>query len=175
MTLDFPCSFLLVCAMNPCPCGYLGDSGHRCRCGAMAVQKYRSRISGPLLDRIDLQIDVPVAPFEQLTDARRGEPSAAVRERVEAARGRQTARYRGSATRHNGMMTPRQIEEYATPGPEALALLKQAMERLRLSARAYTRILKVARTIADLVGAEAIETPHVAEAIQYRKLDRGAG
>ena len=139
------------------------------------MQKYRSRISGPLLDRIDLQIDVPVAPFEQLTDARRGEPSAAVRERVEAARKRQTARYSGSATRHNGMMTPKQIEEYATPGPEALALLKQAMERLRLSARAYTRILKVSRTIADLAAAESIETPHVAEAIQYRKLDRGAG
>jgi len=175
MSLEFPCSFLLVCAMNPCPCGYLGDPGHRCTCGEIAVQKYRSRISGPLLDRIDLQIDVPVAPFEQLADSRRGEPSAAVCMRVEAARARQTERFQGSETRANAMMTPGEIEAFAAPDKGGMALLQNAMSRLRLSARAYTRILKVSRTIADLAGSESIGTPHLAEAIQYRKLDRGVG
>jgi magnesium chelatase family protein len=174
MSLEFPCSFMLVCAMNPCPCGYLGDPGHRCTCGVIAVQKYRARISGPLLDRIDIQVDVPVAPFEQLTDARRGEPSSAVRERVDAARVIQTRRFQESGTRNNGTMSSKEIEVFCTPGPEAMALLKKAMTSLRLSARAYTRILKVARTIADLAGSEATQTAHVAEAIQYRKLDRGA-
>jgi magnesium chelatase family protein len=160
--------------MQECPCGYLGDPGHRCTCGEVAIQKYRARISGPLLDRIDLQVDVPVAPFEQLADTRRGEPSEVMRARVEAARHVQARRFRGSQTRANAMMTPGEIEAFATPGKEGLALLQQAMARLRLSARAYTRILKVARTIADLAGAERIETTHLAEAIQYRKLDRGA-
>jgi magnesium chelatase family protein len=175
MALEFPCSFLLVCAMNPCPCGYLGDPGRRCRCSPHDVQRYRSRISGPLLDRIDLQVDVPVAPFERLVESRRGEPSATVRERVQAARERQLARFEGTPTRANGLMTPRQIEQYAPLTREGVALLRQASARLGLSARAHARILKVARTIADLADAPEVTLAHLAEAIQYRKLDRGAG
>ncbi len=173
MTLDFPRGFLLGCAVNPCPCGYLGDSGRRCSCSPFAVKKYRARISGPLLDRIDLQVEVPVAPFERLVEQRRGEPSTALRERVQAARERQTARFKDSATRHNGMMSAKEIETHAAPSAEGLELLRKASERFRLSARAHSRILKVARTIADLADAPAIAPAHLAEAIQYRKLDRG--
>jgi len=175
MALEFPCSFLLVCAMNPCPCGYLGDPTRRCTCPPVAVQKYRARISGPLLDRIDLQVDVPVAPFDRLVEGRRGEPSAAVRERVQAARERQARRFADSPTRHNGMMTPREIEAHAPLPEAAVALLRQASQKLGLSARAHARIRKVALTIADLAGADGIAPAHVAEAIAYRKLDRGAG
>ena len=137
MSLDFPSGFLLVCAMNPCPCGYLGDSGRRCSCSPFAVKKYRARISGPLLDRIDLQVEVPVAPFERLVEKRRGEPSAALRERVQAARERQRARFKDSATRYNGMMNAKEVETHAEPSPEGLELLKKASERFRLSARAH--------------------------------------
>jgi magnesium chelatase family protein len=175
MALEFPCNFLLVCAMNPCPCGYLGDPGRRCRCGPHEVRKYRSRISGPLLDRIDLQVDVPVAPFERLVEERRGESSAAVRERVQAARERQLARFAGTPTRSNGEMTPKQIETHARPPGGGLELLRTASQKLGLSARAHTRILKVARTIADLADAPEMGMEHIAEAIQYRKLDRGVG
>ena len=174
MSLEFPCSFLLVCAMNPCPCGYLGDPGRKCICAPFAVQKYRARISGPLLDRIDLQVDVPVVPFDKLVESRGGDTSAAMRERVQAARERQHHRFQGSATRNNGMMKPKEIEAHAAPSAEGLDLLRKATERLNLSARAHTRILKVARTIADLADAPDIQVPFIAEAIQYRKLDRGA-
>jgi magnesium chelatase family protein len=172
MALEFPCDFLLVCALNPCPCGFLGDARGRCRCSPMDVQKYRARISGPLLDRIDLHVDVPAVPFEQLSDRRRGESSQTVQERVETARQRQAHRFRDSATRNNASMTPKQIESFANPLEEGLLLLKQATDRLGLSARAYSRILKVARTIADLADSPSIQVPHIAEAIQYRKLDR---
>jgi magnesium chelatase family protein len=174
MALEFPCSFLLVCAMNPCPCGYQGDPGRRCRCAPFAIQKYRSRISGPLLDRIDLQVDVPVAPFDKLVDSRRGESSAVMRERAQAARQRQVHRFRDSPTRHNGMMTPKEIETHAALDGEGLETLRKATERLKLSARAHSRIIKVARTIADLADSPEIKLPYLAEAIQYRKLDRGA-
>jgi magnesium chelatase family protein len=175
MALEFPCSVLLVCAMNPCPCGFQGDANRRCTCSPQAVQKYRARISGPLLDRIDLQVDVPSAPFDKLTDARRGEPSAAVQARVQRARERQERRFQDSPTRCNGMMSPAEIEAFAIAPPEGVDLLRRASERLGLSARAYSRILKVARTIADLADSETLQTAHLAEAIQYRKLDRPVG
>ena len=136
------------------------------------MQKYRARISGPLLDRIDLQVDVPVAPFDRLVEERRGEASSTVRERVQRARQVQLARFQGTATRHNGMMTAPQIDQHCALTPEGIALLRRASEKLGLSARAHSRVLKVARTIADLAGAARVEVPHVAEAIQYRKLDR---
>jgi magnesium chelatase family protein len=175
MALEFPCSFLLMCAMNPCPCGYRGDPTRRCTCTPQAIQKYRARISGPLLDRIDLQVDVPVAPFERLVEARKGETSAVVRQRVQAARDRQAHRFRESGTRCNGLMSPKEIETFAAPPPEGIEMLRRATQRLGLSARAHARILKVARTIADLAGSPAMLTAHLAEAIQYRKLDRGVG
>ncbi|MCH9047142.1 MAG: ATP-binding protein [SAR324 cluster bacterium] len=172
MALEFPCNFVLVCAMNPCPCGYLGDPSRRCRCSPHDVRKYRSRISGPLLDRIDLQIDVPVAPFDRLVETRKGEPSAVLRERVQAARERQLHRFRDSPTRANGLMTPKEIQHYGQPAPNGWALLRRASQQFGLSARAHTRILKVARTIADLADSPQIELAHLSEAIQYRKLDR---
>jgi len=172
MALEFPCSILLVAAMNPCPCGYQGDPNRRCTCAPQAIAKYRARISGPLLDRMDLQVDVPSAPFDKLADSRRGESSETVQARVQAARERQERRFRNSPTRSNGMMTPSEIETQAVPPPEGVELLRKASERLGLSARAYSRILKVARTIADLADSEKLQTPHLAEAIQYRKLDR---
>ena len=175
MALEFPSAFLLVCAMNPCPCGYLGDPARKCACGPFAVQKYRARISGPLLDRIDLQVEVPVAPFDRLVQDRGGDTSADMRERVQAARERQQHRFRDSATRHNGMMSPKEIDLHAAPSAEGLDMLRKATERLNLSARAHARILKVARTIADLADASDIQVPFIAEAIQYRKLDRGVG
>jgi len=175
MALEFPCSVLLVAAMNPCPCGFHGDPTRRCTCGPQGVHKYRAKISGPLLDRMDLQVDVPSAAFDKLTEARRGETSETVQARVQAARERQERRFADSPTRCNGLMSPAEIERFATPPPEGVELLRKASERLGLSARAYSRILEVARTIADLAGSEGIQVAHLAEAIQYRKLDRVGG
>lgn len=165
---DFPARFQLVAAMNPCPCGYLGHPNNKCRCTPDQVARYRARISGPLLDRIDLQIEVPALPESELTTAASGEPSAVVRARVEAARQRQIRR-QGKA---NFLLNTVEIDDLCAPDEVGLNLLKQAISRLSLSARAYHRILKVARTIADLAGEAAILTPHIAEAVQYRRFDR---
>lgn len=170
--VTLPCAFMLVSAMNPCPCGYLGDPKHECRCSPAQVQKYRSRISGPLLDRIDIHIDAPALSLAELRSEQSGETSAAMRTRTEAARGRQQARFAGSRVVANARMTHAQIRRHCAIDPSLGDLLQQAMEQLSLSARAYDRILKVARTIADLARSEQIEAPHLLEAIQYRSLDR---
>ncbi len=166
--VDFPAQFQLIAAMNPCPCGYLGHYHGRCRCTPDQVARYRSRISGPLLDRIDLQIEVPALPPEELTRAAAGESSAVVRTRASVARERALTRQ----GQPNTQLAPRDIDRYCAPDAQGLTLLKQAISRLGLSARAYHRILKVARTIADLAGADTVAGNHVAEAIQYRRLDR---
>jgi len=162
---EFPARFQLVAAMNPCPCGYAGDPGGRCRCTPDAIARYRARISGPLLDRIDLKLDMPRVPQADLRAASPGEGSAAVRERVAAARARQLAR----AGKPNAWLGHRETERDCTLDRRQHALLDQAVERLGLSARAYHRVLRVARTIADLAGGASIETAHLTEAIQYRR------
>ncbi|HEU5080067.1 MAG TPA: YifB family Mg chelatase-like AAA ATPase [Opitutaceae bacterium] len=170
--VTLPCSFMLVAAMNPCPCGYLGDSRHECRCTPTMIQRYRSRISGPLLDRIDLHVEAPAVSIGELRDDKPGESSQAMRERIQIARNRQQARFRGSKTTANARMSHAQIRRACKISAELGDLLQHAMEQLSLSARAYDRILKVARTIADLAGSEAIASSHLLEAIQYRSLDR---
>ncbi len=170
-SLTFPADFMLVAALNPCPCGYFGDLKRECRCSLTQVQRYRQRISGPLLDRIDLHIDVPAVEFKDLTGTQTGESSEAIRERVLSARERQRARF-GAATRCNARMSSRQLKTHAALDESGRELLRMAMSELNLSARAHDRILKVARTIADLEASEAIAMHHLAEAIQYRSLDR---
>ncbi|UCF75372.1 MAG: YifB family Mg chelatase-like AAA ATPase, partial [Betaproteobacteria bacterium] len=165
---EFPASFQLVAAMNPCPCGYLGHSNGRCRCTPDQVARYRGRISGPLLDRIDLQVEVPAVPQEELAHKAQGESSAVIRERVAAARTLQLARQ----GRPNFALSSREVDRYCAPDARGATVLKQAIARLGLSARAYHRILKVARTIADLAGEKALAAAHVAEAIQYRHFER---
>ena len=173
LTLTYPANFMLLAAMNPCPCGYYGDPNHSCSCSVNQIQKYRSRISGPLLDRIDIHVEVPAVPFKELSSDRRGEPSAAIRERVEKARAIQRRRFaheKGIFT--NADMEPAHIHKYCRLDEQGRELLKTAITRLGLSARAYDRILKVSRTIADLESAEQIAPQHISEAIQYRSLDR---
>jgi magnesium chelatase family protein len=165
---EFPADFQLVAAMNPCPCGFLGDPNGRCHCTPDQVARYRRRISGPLLDRIDLQVEVPAVPEEDLTRGVCGEASAAIRERVGAARARQLERQ----GRPNAALAARDMDRHCAPDAAGATVLKQAISRLGLSARAYHRVLKVARTIADLAGAPAVVSAHVAEAIQYRRFDR---
>ncbi len=165
---DFPARFQLVAAMNPCPCGYLGDAERRCACGPEQVRRYRGRVSGPLVDRIDLHIEVPRLAHRVLRGETPEESSATVRARVRAARDRQLQR----AGKPNSALNTREIERYCTLGEADHRLLEQALERLGLSPRAYHRILKVARTIADLAGGDGIRTPHLTEAISYRALDR---
>ena len=173
-TCRYPSSFMLVCAMNPCKCGYFGQPGGRCTCTDQSVRAYRRRISGPLLDRIDLHITVPSVPYAELRERRPAEPSSAVRARVNAARAIQQARYRGRGIHCNAQLTPALMREMCPLEPEAQELLRGAFDALGLSARSYDRILKVARTIADLAGADVLTAAHVAEAIQYRTLDREA-
>lgn len=173
-SVEYPCSFMFVASMNPCPCGYYGDPTHRCVCTPGQIQRYMNKISGPLLDRIDIQVEITPVPFEDISKAAPGEPSSAIRQRVIKARSIQEARYSGVKGIHcNAQMTERMIHEYAEPEADGIELLRTAMKRLSLSARAYNRILKVARTVADLDGSEKVRTEHLAEAIGYRNLDRG--
>lgn len=172
-TIDYPAGFMLVASMNPCPCGYYNHPAKECVCSPGQVQKYLNKISGPLLDRIDIQIEIVPVPFEKISDRRQAEPSAAIRERVIKARQMQEKRYASHPGIYcNAQMNSRLLAMYARPDEKGLALLRNAMNRLNLSARAYDRILKVSRTIADLEGAEQILSSHLAEAIGYRNLDR---
>jgi magnesium chelatase family protein len=173
VSVDFPAAFMLIASMNPCPCGFYNHPEKDCVCPPGTVQKYLNKVSGPLLDRIDIHIEVTPVNFDELADQRKAEPSKAVRERVMQARKTQEARFNDTEGVYcNAQMSKQMINSYCQINETGLSLLKKAMERLGLSARAYDRILKVARTIADLEGSALIETPHLAEAIQYRSLDR---
>ena len=173
-SIDYPASFMFVASMNPCPCGYYGDPTHHCVCTPGQIQRYMNKISGPLLDRIDIHCEIQAVPFAQLSQMQPGEPSAKIRERVIAARKIQEERFKPFKGIHcNAMMSEKMLHQFAEPDAESLDMLRMAMERLKLSARAYSRILKVARTIADLAGSEKVQTMHIAEAIGYRNLDRG--
>jgi len=171
-SITYPSRFMLVAALNPCPCGYLGDPQHSCSCTPVMIHRYRSRISGPLLDRIDLHIEVPAVKYRDLADRGDGESSASIASRVEACRSVQIERYKGTRIRCNAQMPPRFIKKFCEPDAAGHRLLEMVTDRLGLSARSYTRILKVARTIADLDGSENIHEQHLSEAIQYRSLDR---
>lgn len=173
-TIEFPCSFMFVASMNPCPCGYFNDPTHHCVCSPGQIQRYMNKISGPLLDRIDIQCEITPVPFKDISKAEPGELSASIRERVIAARHLQEERFRDFPGIHcNAQMSERMIHQFAEPDEAGIELLRMAMERLNLSARAYNRILKVARTIADLEGCEHVKSNHLGEAISYRNLDRG--
>lgn len=171
-TVTYPCNVMLVASMNPCPCGYYGDMSRECTCTQSQIMRYASKISGPLLDRIDLHIEVPAVKYDELETKAKGESSAEIRERVNSARRRQQERYKDGKIYSNSQLTPQLMEKYCTLGSEAAELLREAYESLGLSARAHNRILKVARTIADLESAVEIGAEHIAEAIQYRALDR---
>jgi magnesium chelatase family protein len=171
-TITYPSCFMLVAAMNPCPCGFFGDPKHDCYCSHHQIHRYRSKISGPLLDRIDLQVEVPSVPFKDLKQNADGEPSRNIRSRVLAARTVQTRRFRRTNIHANAQMKSRHIRKHCQIGQQALALLESAIDKLGLSARAYNRILKISRTIADLDGETGITHDHISEAVQYRNLDR---
>lgn len=173
--VDYPAGFMLVASMNPCPCGYYNHPTRECTCMPGAVSKYLARISGPLLDRIDLQVEILPVPFEKLSSMDDGEPSAAIRARVVKARDVQATRFAAEPYIHcNAQMTARQIRRYCALTPEVNSILERAMVKYDLSARAYDRILKVARTVADLAGSDAINADHIREAIDYRNLDRSS-
>ncbi|HBH80609.1 MAG TPA: ATP-dependent protease, partial [Nitrospira sp.] len=172
-TLKYPAQFMLIAAMNPCPCGYYGDRTRSCICSGIQIRRYRAKLSGPLLDRLDIHLDVPPVPVRELrTELPASESSTAIRSRVVVARDRQRRRYRAEGIYTNAQLKPRLVKRYCGLEQPAQELLEQAMARLRLSARAHGRILRVARTIADLADSERIETVHIAEAIQYRSFDR---
>jgi magnesium chelatase family protein len=173
VSLTYPARFMLAAAMNPCPCGYLGDPVHPCNCGALSVERYRSRISGPLLDRIDIHLEVPAVAYADLVTEQGAERSESIRARVEQARAVQRRRFQGQHGVHaNAHMAARDLRRYCRLTPPVESVLRQAVARLGLSARAYHRVLKIARTIADLAGATELSAAHVSEAIQYRSLDR---
>ena len=171
-SVTFPASLMLVSAMNPCPCGFRGDPKRNCNCSPIQIERYLSRISGPLLDRIDIHIEVPAVPFRELSDATTGTDSQTMREQVVAARSAQQDRLADYAGMTNGTMTPRQIRKYCRLEADAESLLRSAMDEMGLSARAHDKILRVARTIADLDSSEKIMAHHLSEAINYRTLDR---
>jgi len=171
-TATYPARFMLVAAMNPCPCGYFGDRSRPCRCTPQQIRQYQGRISGPLMDRIDIHVEVPSVRYRDLTARETGESSAAIKARIEQARNIQKNRFAGDGTLFNARMTDRQVRAACPLDEESRQLIEMAIDRLGLSARAYTRILKVARTIADLEGSGPLRPSHVAEAIQYRSLDR---
>lgn len=171
-TYTYPSSFMLIAAMNPCPCGYYNHPKKECSCSEAAVQKYLNRVSGPLLDRIDIHIEVPPVEYDELTSKVGEEPSSAIRARVDAARDIQTERYKGTSVNCNARIEPAQFEQVCVMDDKAERLLKAAFDKLSLTARAYDRIMKVARTIADMDKSEIIRASHISEAIQYRSLDR---
>jgi magnesium chelatase family protein len=173
MSVTYPARFMLVAAMNPCPCGYLTDPYHECTCTPSMIQRYHAKVSGPLLDRIDIHIEVPPLRFDELRKESEGEPSSKIRERVEKAREIQLKRYANLKGIHsNSQIGPKEIKKYCRIDRESEQLLRTAIEKFGFSSRAYHRILKVARTIADLEESVEIQAHHVAEAIQYRALDR---
>jgi len=172
-SLTYPSSIMLAAAMNPCPCGFYGDSSHECNCTSGAIQRYMSRISGPLLDRIDIHINVPSVKFKEISSDACGEKSDIIRERVNTARKMQLERFKNEENIYcNAHMQSKDISNYCRLGEKSKSLLNLAITRQGLSARAYDRILKVGRTIADLEGCEDIDTTHIAESIHYRSLDR---
>ncbi|KPK02008.1 MAG: hypothetical protein AMK71_03745 [Nitrospira bacterium SG8_35_4] len=172
-TITYPASIMLICAMNPCPCGYLGDTRHQCVCSPSQIHRYRQRVSGPLLDRIDIHVEVPAVPYKDLSNRYCGESSESIRSRLQKAKQIQIDRFKKDNIYSNATMRSRHIKKYCVPDVHAQGIIEAAMQKLGLSARAYTRILKVSRTIADLAGSETINGEHISEAIQYRTLDRG--
>jgi magnesium chelatase family protein len=167
-SLTFPANFQLVAAMNPCPCGYYGDPVKPCTCSSATVTRYQKRVSGPLLDRIDIHIEVPRVEYEKLSDDRLGEPSATVQSRVEKAREYQRKRFEGTQLTCNADMHPAEVRKHCQLDDTCRSLMRSAMNQLQLTARAYHRVLKLARTIADMAGSECIQPAHLAEALQYR-------
>ncbi|MDR1891610.1 MAG: ATP-binding protein, partial [Oscillospiraceae bacterium] len=171
-TYSYPCSVMLVGAMNPCPCGYFGHPTRRCICGSQKVELYLNRVSGPILDRLDLHVDVPPVKFDELSEIQKGELSANIRQRVNAAREIQNARFSGTQISCNAKIIPQKLQEFCRTTPAAQKAISSVFDKLGLSARGYDRILKVARTIADLDGGGVIDAKHIFEAVQYRNLDR---
>ena len=171
-TLTYPCSFTLIAAMNPCPCGFFGHPTKRCTCTPKAVSKYLGRISGPMLDRLDIHVEVPPVKYEELNAPGGEESSAEIKARVDRARALQNRRYAGTGVRCNAKLTPALMRKYCVLSNQAAETLQTAFHKLGLSGRAYDRILKVARTLADLDGSEQIENSHILGAIQFRSLDR---
>lgn len=170
--VTYPCSVMLVCAMNPCPCGFFGHPTKKCTCAPGAVTRYMSKVSGPLIDRIDIHIEVPPVDFDELSDVQQGESSAEIKKRVDKARDIQRERFKNDGIFSNAKMTAEAVRKYCVMTDTASSMLKNAFDRLGLSARGYDKVLKVARTVADLDGSDIIDVKHIAEAIQYRSLDR---